>query len=186
MRDVPIAPPAPPLTRIEWRDVMSKEKRQSRLRAMYAGGHPTEKAKAIHRCFVHGPLPRLLPIAAVLRVRGRNSGSDIDLPLAIVPYRRAWYLVSMLEATSNWVQNVRAAGGQARLLHGRWRDALLVEVPIPERAPILKRYLLFAWSARAHFSVDWRAPIDDFEGIAPLHPVFRVDPLPNDRDLRPG
>jgi hypothetical protein len=81
----------------------------------------------------------------------------------------------MLEGTSNWVENVQAANGQARLLHGRWRDVSLVEVPVCERAPILKRYLFFAWSARAHFSINWRAPIEDLERIAPLHAVFRVD-----------
>jgi hypothetical protein len=81
----------------------------------------------------------------------------------------------MLEGKCNWVENVRAANGHARLLHGRWRDVSLVEVPASERAPILKRYLVFAWSARSHFSVNWRAPIEDFERIAPLHAVFRVN-----------
>jgi hypothetical protein len=154
----------------------SKGKREARLRALYAGGHPTEKAKAIHRRFIHGPQPRLLPIAAVLQVRGRNSGGIVELPLAIIRFHGAWYLASMLEGTSNWVENVRASNGHARLLHGRWRDVSLVEVPASERAPILKRYLFFAWSARAHFSINWRAPIKDFERIAPLHAVFRVNP----------
>ncbi len=155
---------------------MPNSKRHDRLRKLYAGGRPTEQAKAIHRRFIHGPLPRLLPIAAVLEVRGRYSGNLISLPLAIVRFHRAWYLASMLECESNWVENVRAVNGQARLLHGRWRHVSLIEVPVSERAPILKRYLLFAWSARAHFSIDWRAPIGDFERVAPLHPVFRVEP----------
>ena len=154
---------------------MSNRKRDDRLRALYVGGHPTEKAKAIHRRFIHGPLPRLLPIAAVLQVRGRHSGNVIELPIVIIRFHGAWYIASMLESMSNWVENVRAANGQATLLHGHWRDVALVEVPVSERAPILKRYLVLAWSARAHFSIDWRAPIDDFERIAPLHPVFRVD-----------
>jgi hypothetical protein len=160
---------------------MSESRHQEKLRSLYAGGRPSKGAKAIHRRFIHGPLPRILPIAAVLRVRGRKSGRDIDLPVATVPYRGAWYLVSMLEGRPNWVENVRAAGGRVQFLHGRWRDALLVEVPVAERAPILKRYLFFAWSARAHFSVHWRAAVDDFARIAPLHPVFRVDPV--DRGL---
>ena len=154
---------------------MSKQTRGDRWRALYAGGHPTEEAKAVHRRFVHGPLPRLLPIAAVLQVRGRTSGRAIELPLATVRFHGAWYLASMLEATPNWVENVRAANGQARLLHGRWRDVSLVEVPASERAPVLKRYLVFAWSARAHFSIDWRAPIEDYERVAGLHPVFRIE-----------
>jgi hypothetical protein len=43
------------------------------------------------------------------------------------------------------------------------------------RCPVLKRYLVFAWSARAHFSIDSRAPIEDYERVAPLHPVFRIE-----------
>jgi hypothetical protein len=155
---------------------MSRRSRAERLRGLYAGGHPNEKAKSIHRRFIHGPLPRLFPMAAVLQVRGRNSGKAIELPVAIIRFHGAWYLASMLESTTNWVENVRAAKGQVRLLHGRWREVSLVELPVSERAPILKRYLVFAWSARAHFSIDWRAPIDDFERIAALHSVFRVDP----------
>jgi hypothetical protein len=155
---------------------MARRNREDRLRALYAGGRPTEEAKAVHRRFIHGPLPRILPIAAVLQVRGRYSGRVIDLPLVIIRFHGAWYLASMLESKSNWVENVRAANGRVRILHGRWRNAVLVEVPVSQRAPILKRYLVFAWSARAHFSVGWRAPKSDFERIAPLHPVFRVDP----------
>jgi len=157
-------------------NTMSKKSRGDKRRALYAGGHPTETAKAIHRRFIHGPLPRLLPIASVLEVRGRISGDVVELPLAIIRFHGHWYLASMLEGRSNWVENVRAANGQARLLHGRWRDVSLVEIPASERAPILKRYLVFAWSARAHFSVDWRAPLNDFERIAPEHAVFRVNP----------
>lgn len=152
-----------------------RSKRHDAKRALYAGGHPTDEAKAIHRRFVRGPLPRLLPIASVLQVRGRVSGRTIEVPLAMVWFRGSWYVASMLEGTSNWATNVRAARGEARLLHGSWRRVSLVEIPPSERAPILKRYLLFAWSARAHFSVHWRSPVSDFERVAPLHPVFRVD-----------
>lgn len=45
---------------------MSKSSRAAKLRAMYADGRPNEGAKTIHRRFIAGPLPRLLPIAAVL------------------------------------------------------------------------------------------------------------------------
>ena len=59
-----------------------------RKRQMYAGGRPTEEAKQIHRRFADGPLPRLLPIAAVLHVRGRRSGAAIRVPIVVVPYGR--------------------------------------------------------------------------------------------------
>lgn len=150
--------------------------RSDRLRAMYAGGRPSEAAKAIHRRFVDGPLPRLLPIAGVLEVRGRVSGNVISVPVAPVRYRGKWYLVSMLGQQSNWVANVRAAGGEAVLLHGRRRSVHLVEEVRPElKAPIIKRYLLLALSARPHVSVSWRAPSSEIQGVASRYPVFRID-----------
>jgi len=146
-----------------------------RKRALYPGGKPTPEAKAIHRRFIAGPLPRVLPIASVLDVRGRRSGETVRVPLAIVRYRRSWYLVSMFGEQTSWVQNVRAAGGEAALTHGRRRPVRLIEVPISDRAPILKRYLLFATGARPHMHVGWRAPLSAFEAAAPIYPVFRVE-----------
>jgi hypothetical protein len=146
-----------------------------RKRALYAGGRPTAKAKAIHRRFVAGRLPRLLPIAAVLEVRGRASGDTVLVPLATVRYQRSWYLVSMFGEHSNWVHNVRSANGEAVLTHGRRRPVRLTEVPTALRAPIIKRYLTFAVSARPHIEVSWRASLSDFEEIAFRYPVFRIE-----------
>ncbi|MGO9343635.1 MAG: nitroreductase/quinone reductase family protein [Acidimicrobiales bacterium] len=146
-------------------------------RALYPGGRPTPEAKAIHRRFVAGPLPRVLPIASVLEVRGRQSGQVIRVPLAIVRYRSSWYLVSMFGEQSNWVKNVRASDGYAVLTHGRRRPVRLVEVPVDDRAPIIKRYLLFAAGARPHMDVRWRAPLSAFDAVAAIYPVFGVAPI---------
>jgi hypothetical protein len=146
-----------------------------RRRERYAGGRPNPEAKAIHRRFVAGPLPRIVPIAAVLEMPGRKSGRTVAVPLAIVPYRRRWYLVSMLGNDANWVRNVRAASGNAVLLHGRRRHVHLHETDVAERAPIIRRYLLLAWGARPHLPVAWHASLPEFERIAPDYPVFRVD-----------
>ena len=157
--------------------IMGGRRRQriERMRARYAGGRPDEETKAIHRRFVAGWQPRLLPIAAVLDVAGRTSGATIRVPLVIVPYRGRWYLVSMLGERANWVRNVRAAGGQGVLLHGRSRRVHLVEVPTAQRAPIIRRYLLFAWGAHPHMPVTWHTPLRDIAAIAADYPVFRVD-----------
>lgn len=152
-----------------------RSSRANRMRALYPGGRPTREAKEIHRRFAAGPLPRLLPIASVLEVRGRLSGRTVSVPLAIVPYRGSWYLVSMFGEQSNWVQNVRSSGGVAVLTHGRRRPVHLVEVQVDLRAPIIKRYLLFAIGARPHVDLSWRAPLGRFESIAAHYPVFRVD-----------
>jgi hypothetical protein len=145
------------------------------MRARYSGGRPNEEAKAIHRRYVAGPLPRLVPIAAVLDVAGRVSGATIHVPLVIVPYRAHWYLVSMLGDQANWVRNVQAASGCAVLLHGRRRPVQLFEVPVRQRAPIVRRYLLFAMGARPHMSVSWRSPLREVAAVAADYPVFRVD-----------
>ncbi len=56
-----------------------------------------------------------------------------------------------------------------------WREPVhLEEVDPGDRAPILKRYLELAPGARAHFPVDRRAPLADFEATAGRYPVFRV------------
>ena len=110
-----------------------RSRRAALMRARYAGGRPNDEAKAIHRRYAAGPLPRLVPIAAVLDVPGRVSGATIHVPLVIVPYRAHWYLVSMLGAQANWVRNVEAADGSAVLLHGRRRPVHLVEVPVAQR-----------------------------------------------------
>src|SRR5688500_1466371 len=63
----------------------------------------------------------------------------------------------------------RAAGGRALLRDGRREPVLLEEVQPDERAPILQRYLEVAGGARPHFPVDRRAPLSEFEAIAPQY-----------------
>lgn len=149
--------------------------RAEKMRALYPGGKPSPEAKAIHRRFVASPLPRILPVASVLEVSGRRSRQEIQVPLVIVRYKRSWYLVSMFGEQSNWVKNVRASDGKAVLTHGRRRPVNLIEVPVSDRAPIIKRYLLFAIGARPHVQVQWKEPLSAFEVVAPLYPVFRVE-----------
>jgi hypothetical protein len=76
----------------------------------------------------------------------------------------------------DWVRNVRAAGGEAVLIHGERRPVRLVEVEPTERAPILKAYLARAIGGRPHIPVKHDAPIEEFETVAADYPVFRVEP----------
>jgi deazaflavin-dependent oxidoreductase (nitroreductase family) len=110
-----------------------------------------------------------------LEVRGRRSGRRRSLPVVVADHEGERYLVSML-GEAGWVRNVRAAGGQAVLRHGRREAVRLEEVDPGARAPIIKRYLDLAPGARAHIPVDRRAPVADFEPIAARYPVFRVRP----------
>ncbi len=148
--------------------------RAAKKQALYPGGRPSPEAKAIHRRFAAGPLPRVPPIASVLEVPGRHNRRTTHVPLVIVRYRGWWYLVSMFGDQSNWVKNVRASAGEVVLTHGRRRPVRLVEVPIADRARIIRRYLLFAIGARPHMHVMWSDPLSKFRTVEAVYSVFRV------------
>ncbi len=109
-----------------------------------------------------------------LEVVGRKSGRIVSFPLVIVVVSGERYLVSMLGDSTQWVRNVRAAGGKAVLRSGRREDVQLEEIPADQRAPILKAYLQIATGARPHVPVDKDAPLAEFEKIAATFPVFRL------------
>lgn len=112
--------------------------------------------------------------AVTLEVRGRRTGRMVSLPVVVADHEGQRYLVSMLGNDANWVRNVRAAGGQAILRRGRREPVHLTEVEPDARAPILRRYLAVAPGARPHLPVDRHAPVEEFERIAELYPVFRI------------
>jgi hypothetical protein len=147
------------------------------LRWLYRGGQPNWFAKLQNRlsavAFSAGIMPSRV---GTLVVRGRCSGYPVSFPVVIATFEGGRYLVSMLGAGANWVRNVEADGGRAELCHGRHERIHLVEIDAAGRAPILRRYLELAPGARPHFSVDRRAPLDEFEQIAAEYPVFRIEP----------
>jgi deazaflavin-dependent oxidoreductase (nitroreductase family) len=109
-----------------------------------------------------------------LEVTGRKSGRTFSLPVVLAVVDGQRYLVSMLGDDVQWVRNVRAAGGRAVLRSGDRQNIRLEEVPVDQRAPILKAYLLRAPGARPHVPVKKDARLAEFEKIAPAFPVFRV------------
>ena len=152
---------------------------RARLRRwMYRGGRPHGIARALNRLDAVVLGSGRLPIAraVTLEVAGRRTGRIVPVPVVVADLDGERYLVAMLGERANWVRNVRAAGGAA-VLRRRTRTAVrLEEVPVAERAPILKRYLALAPGARAHLPVDRHAPVAEFERIAADHPVFRIVP----------
>lgn len=109
-----------------------------------------------------------------LEVRGRRTGRRLSFPVVIADYEGQRYLVAVLSEQTNWVHNVRVAGGTAALRHGRREEVVLEEVEPSVRAPILRRYLEVAPGGRAHFPIDQGAPLEQFEQIAEQYPVFRI------------
>ena len=109
-----------------------------------------------------------------LEVPGRRSGRIYSIPLVVAIVNGERYLVSMLGAEVGWVRNLEAAQGRAVLLHGRHEVVQLVEVPVEQRARLLKSFLQRALGARSHIPVHKDAPLAEFEKIAPGLPVYRI------------
>ncbi|MFN8529569.1 MAG: hypothetical protein U0670_13230 [Anaerolineae bacterium] len=72
------------------------------------------------------------------------------------------------------MKNVRAAEGRAALRSRGVEQIRLIEVPVKQRAPIIKAYLQRAYGARPHIPVDYRAPVSEFEKIAADFPAFHI------------
>lgn len=84
----------------------------------------------------------------------------------------------MLGEQCNWVQNVRAAEGQAVLRHRRATACLLIEVPVGQRPAIIRRYLQTVPGARPHVQVGRDAATAELKAISSRYPVFLVVPNP--------
>lgn len=146
-------------------------------RWFYHDGRPNRVARTLDRCtaavYALGVAPNYL---ITLEALGRRSGQTFTLPLVMAALGDERYLVSMLGEGTNWVRNVRAAGGKVTLRHGRREQVRLEEVAPNLRAPVLKAYLSRAPNARAHLPVSKDAPLDEFERVAAQFPMFRVVP----------
>jgi hypothetical protein len=151
--------------------------RSGYLRYFYRNWRPTRLARIWNGAYAWisglGVMPDIL---LTLRVKDRNSGRLGSTILVVASDQGRRYLVSMLGDGSEWVQNVRAAGGEAFVKRGRSRPVRLSEIPPEERAPILKAWCRIAGSGRKHVPVPADAPLSAFAAIAADYPVFRVDP----------
>jgi deazaflavin-dependent oxidoreductase (nitroreductase family) len=144
-------------------------------RSLYPNNRPGLLAQILNRfwAYVHssGVAPNWL---VTLEVIGRKSGKLISLPVVVAYVDGQRYLVSMLGDEAQWVLNVRAANGKAFIRAGRRSEVRLEEVPVSQRAPILKQYLQRAPGARPHVPVSKDAPVAAFEAIAAQYPAFRI------------
>jgi len=112
-----------------------------------------------------------------LRVRGRTSGEWKATPVNLLSYEADRYLVAPRGETQ-WVRNVRVAGG-GELRVGRRIDRFLAtEIADADKVPILRAYLK-RWKAEVGMffgGVSATSPEEDVRRIAPDHPVFRIEP----------
>lgn len=144
-------------------------------RWMYRDNHPNWIAQLLNNIWGRIHSAGLAPENWVsLEVTGRKSGKLIAFPIVIALHDGQSYAVSMLGDEAQWVKNVRAAGGKAYIQRQRRKEVQLDEIPVDQRAPILKAYLQQAPGARPHMPVDKDAPIAEFAAIAEQFPAFHV------------
>jgi deazaflavin-dependent oxidoreductase (nitroreductase family) len=112
----------------------------------------------------------------ILAVPGRKSGTMHTTPVNLLEVEGKRYLVAP-RGNTQWVRNVRAAGG-GELRLGRKRERFRAVELIDNEKPALLRAYLKAWSmetARFFGNVKHDAPDEEIARIAPNHPVFRIE-----------
>jgi deazaflavin-dependent oxidoreductase (nitroreductase family) len=111
----------------------------------------------------------------VLEVPGRKSGVPRRTPVNLLTLDHQRYLVAPRGHTQ-WVRNLRAAGG-GRLLVGRRAEPFTaVEVEDADKAGILRAYLKrWKWEVGTFFGgVGPDSDEGELQRIAPDHPIFRI------------
>lgn len=118
-----------------------------------------------------------------LEVRGRRSGKIRRTPIVRTRHDGGDYLVA-LAGESQWVRNVRAAGGHAVIRRRRARRVRLDELAPADRGEIIAAYLRAGrrrggaktgdQQARYYFGLDPHPSQDDIDAIAGYYPVFRI------------
>ncbi len=99
-------------------------------------------------------------------VPGRRSGRPLRVPVIPVEHGGARYLVST-RGESDWVKNLRAAGGGELARRGHTHRFAADEIAVADRPPVIEAY-----RARIGREVDRY-----FEKLPDLadHPVFLID-----------
>jgi len=112
------------------------------------------------------PLLMKLGVVPTLAVRGRKSGQWRTIPVNVLVVDGRRYLVSARGET-DWVQNLRAAGG-GELRRGKRGQAFrAIELPDEQKPPLIQAYLdRWGYQVNAYFKA-LPDPAD--------HPVFRIE-----------
>lgn len=112
----------------------------------------------------------------VLAVRGRQSGEWRTVPVNLLTHEGARYLVAPRGRTQ-WVRNLRAAGGAGELRLGRRTEAFVAdELADSDKPEILREYLRrWKFEVGVFFDgVDRTASDETLLAIAPGYPVFKL------------
>lgn len=112
---------------------------------------------------------------AEMSVRGRKSGTMQRIPVNPHTYDGAQYLVSA-RGHSQWVRNMRVAGGGELRVGRKVRQFTAVELADDEKPAILRTYLeKWGWEVNQYFQgVTAKSSDEEIAAAAPDHPVFRI------------
>jgi deazaflavin-dependent oxidoreductase (nitroreductase family) len=112
----------------------------------------------------------------VLAVRGRTSGEWRTVPVNLLTHDGVRYLVAPRGQTQ-WVRNLRAAGGTGELRLGRRVEEFSTDELADDEKPAVLRAYLERWKFEVGVffdGVDASASDAKLREIAPGYPVFRL------------
>ena len=113
--------------------------------------------------------------ANILLVQGRKSGEWRSTPVNPLTIDGVRYLVAP-RGDTHWARNLRAAGGGKLRLGRTETDFRATEIPDAEKPRILRSYLkLWRSETGRFFGVSANPTDDELAGIAPNHPIFRIE-----------
>lgn len=113
----------------------------------------------------------------ILYVQGRKSGQWRSTPVNLLSYQGNQYLVAPRGHTQ-WVLNMRAAGGGRLQVGRRVESFTATELPDDQKPELLREYLR-RWKFEVGMffeGVGPDAPDEKLREIAPGYPVFRITP----------
>ncbi|MCX4785059.1 nitroreductase family deazaflavin-dependent oxidoreductase [Streptomyces sp. NBC_01221] len=114
--------------------------------------------------------------SAELSVRGRKSGQPQRIPVNPHTHKGAQYLISA-RGHSQWVRNMRAAGGGELRAGRKVRTFTAVEIADDEQKALVVRTYLerWGWQVNQYFQgVTAKSTDAELLAACPDHPVFRV------------
>jgi deazaflavin-dependent oxidoreductase (nitroreductase family) len=111
----------------------------------------------------------------VLEVKGRKSGEWRRTPVNLLDFEGDRYLIAP-RGNTQWVRNMRAAGGGRLALGRKTEDFEAIEVPVGDAPPLLRAYLKkWKWEVGAFFDgVGPDSSDAELSRIAPDHPAFKL------------
>jgi deazaflavin-dependent oxidoreductase (nitroreductase family) len=112
----------------------------------------------------------------ILAVRGRKSGTWRTTPVNVLMHGGVRYLIAPRGETE-WVRNLRAAGGGELRLGSKAEAVRASELDDAAKPVLIRAYLgRWGWQVKPFFpGLDARSNDDTLLAAAPRYPTFRID-----------